>query len=82
MKKVKENWTGEQRSEIEKNLKKNNGRRAYQLVKDLITLNQGKSSTGKDRSGKRLTKERQILSRWTNIALSCTTTKPVEIHQY
>ena len=34
MKKEKENWI-EQCSDIEENLRKNNSKRAYQLVKDL-----------------------------------------------
>ena len=38
MKKAKENWIGEQRSEIEENLRKNNSKRAYQLVKDFIII--------------------------------------------
>ena len=42
MKKAKENWKGEQCSEIEENLRKNNSKRAYQLVKDLTTVKQGK----------------------------------------
>ena len=33
-KKAKENWIGEQCSEIEENLRTNNSKRAYQLVKD------------------------------------------------
>ena len=37
MKKAKENWIGEQCREIEENLRKNNSKRAYQLVKDLTT---------------------------------------------
>ena len=57
MEKAKENWIGEQCSEIEENLKKNNSKRAYELVKDLTTV--------KDRSGKCLTEERKILKRWT-----------------
>ena len=65
MKKAKENWIGEQCSEIEENLRKNNSKRAYQLVKDLTTVKQGKATTVQDRSGKCLTKERQILNRWT-----------------
>ena len=40
------------------------GRRAYQLVKDLTTVKQGKVTTVQDRSGKCLTEERQILNRW------------------
>ena len=34
MKKAKENWIGEQCSEIEEHLTKNNSKRPYQLVKD------------------------------------------------
>ena len=52
MKKAKENWIGEQCSEIEQNLWKNNSRRAYHLVKDLTTVKQGKATTVRDRSGK------------------------------
>ena len=65
MKKAKENWTGEQCSEIEENLRKNNSKRAYQLVKDLTTVKQGKATTVQDRSGICLTEERQILNQWT-----------------
>ena len=46
MKKAKENWIGEQCSEIEENLKKNNSKRAYEL--DLFTWEESsrcKSST-------------------------------------
>ena len=52
IKKAKENWIGEQCSEIEENLRKNNSKRAYQQVKDLTTVKQGKASTVQDRSGK------------------------------
>ncbi|WP_419620969.1 hypothetical protein, partial [Thiolapillus sp.] len=48
MKKAKENWMGEQCSEIEENLKKNNSKRAYELVKDLTTVKQGKVTTVQD----------------------------------
>ena len=65
MKKAKENWTGEQCSETEDNLKKNNSKGAYQLVKDLTTVKQGKAAIVQDRSGKCLTEKRQILNRWT-----------------
>ena len=61
MKKAKENWIGKQRSEIEENLRKNNSKRAYQLVKDLTTVKQGEATTVQDRSGKCLTE----LNRWT-----------------
>ena len=39
MKRAKGNWKGEQCSEIEENLRKNNSKRAYQLVKDMTTVN-------------------------------------------
>ena len=58
MKKAKENWIGEQCSETEENLSKNNySKRAYQLVKDLTTVKQGKATTVQYRSGKCLTAE-------------------------
>ena len=50
-KKTKENWIGEQCSEIEDNLRKNNSKRAYQLMKDLTTVKQGKATTIQDCSG-------------------------------
>ena len=57
MKKAKENWIGEQCSKTEENLRKNNSKRAYQLVKDLTTVKQGKATTVQDPSGKYLTEE-------------------------
>ena len=47
MKKAKENWIGEQCSEIEENLRKNNSKKAYQLVKDLTIVTQGKQLLSK-----------------------------------
>ena len=52
MKKTKENWIGEQCSEIEESLRKNNSKRAHQLVQDLTTVKQGKATTVQDRSEK------------------------------
>ena len=49
MKKSKENWIGEQWSEIKENLRKNNSKRAYQLVKDLTTVKQGKAVQNRSR---------------------------------
>ena len=63
MKKARENWIGEQCSEIEENMKKINSKRAYQLVKDLTIVKKGKATTIQDRSGKCLTEEREILNR-------------------
>ena len=62
MKRVKENWIGEQCSEIEEKLRKNNSKRAYQMVKDLTTVKQGKATTVQDCSGKYLTEEQEILN--------------------
>ena len=65
VKKAKEDWIGAQCEEIETCLNKNNSKRAYQLVKDLTSEKQGMSSTIQDKSGKCLTEEKEILSRWT-----------------
>ena len=64
VKKAKEDWTGAQCEEIETCLNKNNSKRAYQLVKDLTSEKQGRYSTIQDKSGKCLTEEKEILSRW------------------
>ena len=65
MKKAKKNWIGEACSETEENLRKNNSKRAYQLVKEMTTVKQGKATIVQDRSGKCPTEEREILNRWT-----------------
>ena len=65
MKEAKEDWICAQCEEIETCLNKNNSKRAYQLVKDLTSEKQGISSTIQDKSGKCLTEEKEILSRWT-----------------
>ena len=55
--KGKRNWIGEQCSETEENLRKNNSKRAYQHVKDWTTVKQGKAIAVLDRSGKYLTEK-------------------------
>ena len=50
---------------IETCLNKNNSKRAYQLVKDLTSDKQGRSSTIQNKSGKCLTEGKEVLSRWT-----------------
>ena len=67
MKKAKEDWISTQCEEIETCLpvNKNNSNRAYQLEKDLTSEKQGRSSTIQGRSGKCVTEEKEILSRWT-----------------
>ena len=64
-KKAKENLIGEQCSETEENLRKNNSKRVYQLMKNLTTGKQGKATTVQDCSGIYLTEEREVLNRWT-----------------
>ena len=63
-------------------------------MKDLTTVKQGKATTVKDRSGKCLTEERQVLNRWTEYCselynynangdssvLNCTKTDTVDDH--
>ena len=65
MKMAKETWIQGQCQEVEACLRKNNSKKAYQLIKDLTTEKQGKSSTIQDKSGKCLTEENEILNRWT-----------------
>ena len=65
MKKAKEGWIGAQCEEIETCLNKNKSKRAYQLVKDLTSEKQERSTTIQDKSGKCLTEEQEILSTWT-----------------
>ena len=63
--KAKEDWIGAQCEEIETCLNKHNSKRAYQLVKDLTSEKQGRSSTIQDKSGECLIEEKEIVSRWT-----------------
>ena len=51
MKMVKETWIQGQYQEAEACPRKNNSKKAYQLVKDLTTEKQGKSTTIQDKSG-------------------------------
>ena len=64
VKKAKEDWIGAQCEEIETCLNTKNGKRAYQLVTDLTSKKQGRSTTTQDKPGKCLTEEQEILSRW------------------
>ena len=65
IKMAKKTWIQGQCQEVEACLRKNNRKKAYQLVKDLTTEIQGKSTTIQDKSGKCLTEENEILNRWT-----------------
>ena len=81
-KKERKNWTGQQCSETEENLRKNNSKREYQLVKDLTTVKQVKATTVQDRSGKCHTEEQEILYRWTEYCCELHNHKANGIHQY
>ena len=52
VKEAKEDWIVDQCDEIETCLNKNNSKREYQLVKDLTSEKQGRSSTIQDKSRK------------------------------
>ena len=65
VKKAKEDRIGAQCKETETCLNKNNSKEVYQLVKDLTSEKQGRSSTIQDKSEKCLIEEQEILSRWT-----------------
>ena len=57
MRKAKEKWIEEQRQGIEENLQKNNSKKAYQLVKELTSSKQGRTTTIQDKAGKCLTED-------------------------
>ena len=52
------------RIDIEDSMKKNNSKKTYQLVKDLTSTKQGRTTTIQDKDGKCLTEEQDILKRW------------------
>ena len=82
MKKAKEDWIGAQCGEIETCLNKNNSKRTYELVKDVTSEKQGRSSTIQDKSRKCLTEEKEILSRWTEYCSELYNHEIVETTQY
>jgi len=61
----RKNWIEAKFQEIEDNLKTNNSKKAYQLVKDLTCIKQRHTTTIQDKAGKCPTKEQDILKRWT-----------------
>ena len=79
MKKAKEDWIGVQCEEIETCLNKNNSKRAYQLVKDLTSEKQGRSSTIQDNV---LLKKKRFSADGQNIAQNCTTMRVIETILY
>ena len=73
MKMAKETWIQGQCQEVEACLRKNNSKKAYQLIKDLTTEKQGKFTAIQDKSGKCLTEENEILNRGQSTAQTFTT---------
>ena len=69
MKKAKENWIDEQCQSIEDNLKKNNSKKAYQLVKDLTSTKKVRTSTIQNKDRKSFNEDQDILKRWTEYCL-------------
>ena len=65
MNKAKESWIERQCCKIAVSLSRNDSKIAYQLVKDLTTHKQGKTTTIQDKSGKCLTEDQEILKQWT-----------------
>ena len=65
MVKARETWIEERCEETDDSLGKNNSKKAYQLVKDLTSSKQGRTTTIQDKNGKRLTEDKDILNRWT-----------------
>ena len=58
------NWIEEQCQDIENSMKKNNSKKIYQLVKNLTSTKQGRTTTIQDNDGKCLTEEQDILKMW------------------
>ena len=65
VKRAKEDWIGTQCEELKTCLNKTS-KRAHQLVKNLTSENQGRSSTIQEKSEKCLTEKQETLSRWTD----------------
>ena len=65
MNKAKEDWISEKCNDIESNLSKNNSKKAYELVKELSSTKQERSTVIQNKKGEPLTEEKDILKRWT-----------------
>ena len=61
MTKAKMNWIEEQNQDIEDSMKKNNSKKTYQLVKDLTSTKQGRTTIMQDKDGKCLTEEQDFI---------------------
>ena len=82
VKKAEEDWISAQCEEIETCLNKNNSKRAYQLVKDLTSEKQCRSSIVQDRSGNCLNEDRGFSADGQNIGQNCTTMRVVVTVQF
>ena len=65
IKKAKRVWVDLQCQDIEDNIRKNDSKKAYELVKTLTSTKQGKTNTIQDKDGNCLTETNDILNRWT-----------------
>ena len=65
MKKPKENWIGEQCQHVDDCLKKNNSKKAYELLQDQTGTKQERTASIQDKGGTCLTENEDILKRWT-----------------
>ena len=65
IKKAKESWIDAQCQDIEDHIRKNDTKKAYQLVKTLTSTKQGKTITIQDKDGNCLTETNDILNGWT-----------------
>ena len=62
---AKETWIENQCQGIEESLKRNNTKKAYQLVKELTNTKQERPTAIQNKDGKVLTEEKEIINRWT-----------------
>ena len=65
MKTAKEEWTEEQRKNIEKGMMSGNSKEAYNTLKALTKIQQHKSAVIEDSSENILTESIVVLNRWT-----------------
>ena len=65
MREAKEKWISNQCNDIERNLKTNNTKEAYRIVKVLANSKQSRPNTILDKNGKCLTESKEIMHRWT-----------------
>ena len=79
MKAAKEEWTGEQCKNTEKEMMSRNSNKAYNTLKAITKTRQHKSAVIEDRIGNILTESTAILNRWT---VAYTTTSSIQTLAY